>query len=299
MNAPRDYISNLPDEILTSILALLSTKEAVQSSFLAKRWSKIWTFLPGLKFDLEEFLTDNDINEESQKVCEDKFELFVNYVLENRGTSKLHSIQYKSVIYNNYSESSMQWLDRATVLRPRVVSVSVSRENEFDCCPDLIFSCISLEKLELIFDTNNRTIVKLNSINLPCLKFLKLRCVEFDDGFVPKLLSGCPSLRSLYLSVCDFRINAICHISSNVLKELILDQCWHPEQIQISCPSLEYLFLDCDDEEGGFSLENMASLMNAEFGFALSESVGDLNLLRGLSNVSTLRLQLRDTEFQV
>lgn len=302
MNASRDRISNLPDEVLISILSLLSTKEAVRSCLLAKRWRKTWTFVPVLKFDLDEFLTDRaDLhNHERRMECEDQFELFVNGVLETRGTSSMDLIQYRSLISFYHSEATLQWLDHATVLMPQVISVLVERENEFMYFPDSVFSCASLQKLELDFDTNNRTIVSTELINLPSLKFLMLRCVELDDDFIPKLLSGCSTLEFLYLGICDFQITDTCHISSNVLKELTLDHCWHPKQMQISCPGLEYLLIDSDNQDGGLSLENMASLVNAKFGFYLDEFDNDLYLLRGgLSNVSTLRLQLRSAEFQV
>ena len=57
-----DRISDLPNEILVSILSLLHTKQAVGTSVLAPRWRDLWTFTRHLKFvdfSIDGFLDDN------------------------------------------------------------------------------------------------------------------------------------------------------------------------------------------------------------------------------------------------
>ncbi|PQQ14903.1 hypothetical protein Pyn_39601 [Prunus yedoensis var. nudiflora] len=46
-----DRISHLPDEILVSILSLLSLKEAAITSILSKRWQLLWASIDTLNFD--------------------------------------------------------------------------------------------------------------------------------------------------------------------------------------------------------------------------------------------------------
>nr|XP_048322295.1 putative F-box/FBD/LRR-repeat protein At3g49030 isoform X1 [Ziziphus jujuba var. spinosa] len=48
-----DELSKLPDEILVSIMCLLTTKEAARTSVLSRRWQKIWSTTPRLTFDIE------------------------------------------------------------------------------------------------------------------------------------------------------------------------------------------------------------------------------------------------------
>ncbi|KAJ1391948.1 Leucine-rich repeat domain superfamily [Sesbania bispinosa] len=43
MEEPSDFISRLPDEVLLSILSLLSIDEGVRTSILSKRWVSVWT----------------------------------------------------------------------------------------------------------------------------------------------------------------------------------------------------------------------------------------------------------------
>lgn len=45
-----DRISDLPDSILHHILSFLPTEEAIEASYLSKRWNWLWTFASGLSF---------------------------------------------------------------------------------------------------------------------------------------------------------------------------------------------------------------------------------------------------------
>ncbi|KAK7290582.1 hypothetical protein RIF29_05108 [Crotalaria pallida] len=50
-----DRLSDLPDCVLLRIMELLSTKEAVQTCVLSKRWTDLWKCLPNLSLYSSDF----------------------------------------------------------------------------------------------------------------------------------------------------------------------------------------------------------------------------------------------------
>ena len=50
-----DRISTLLESILISILSLLTTKQAIKTNILSKRWAHLWTSVPSLDFDSYQF----------------------------------------------------------------------------------------------------------------------------------------------------------------------------------------------------------------------------------------------------
>ncbi|KAJ1423442.1 Leucine-rich repeat domain superfamily [Sesbania bispinosa] len=50
MEKPSDFISRLPDEVLSSIISLLPIDEGERTSILSKRWTSVWKKTPHLDF---------------------------------------------------------------------------------------------------------------------------------------------------------------------------------------------------------------------------------------------------------
>lgn len=120
--------------------------------------------------------------------------------------------------------------------------------------------------------------------------------IDLNDDFGEMLFSGCPVLESLYLSYSDFSFSKI---SSKVLKILDLQDCNQLNPMQIRCLCLVSLRIDNLFQSTSISLENATSLENAGIRFDMVELDGDLNVLGGLSNVSTLMLDLWSPEAKV
>ncbi|KAK6114823.1 hypothetical protein DH2020_007092 [Rehmannia glutinosa] len=57
-----DRISKLPDAIIQHILSSLDPKQAVQTSVLSKRWTKLWSTLPDLRFDYGHLLIQSGMD---------------------------------------------------------------------------------------------------------------------------------------------------------------------------------------------------------------------------------------------
>ncbi|KAJ3706136.1 hypothetical protein LUZ61_009841 [Rhynchospora tenuis] len=287
-----DKISSLPDDILTHILSFLRTREAVQTCILSKRWRNTWASVPVLNFHVSDY-------DENKRW---KFDQFVNGVLKNRGPVLLDTIISSRDVKNRYIEPPpIGWLHRATLLMPRVISVDIpycyGLYPDLDF-PDSVFSCASLEKLELFyFSDSGPPYLIQNSIALASLKTLVLYYLSLNDDFVQKLLLGCPVLENLKLWRCDLEIS---DISSNVLKEFTLDYCQHFQPMRICCPGLVSLSIISSMDTIGFIwLENMASLVNASINFSgrycYEYNVDDHDrpnskIFSGLSDVTNLEL---------
>ncbi|KAK4726695.1 hypothetical protein R3W88_031612 [Solanum pinnatisectum] len=52
-----DRLSQLPDEVIVSILSQLTIREAVQTSSLSTQWHYLWMYVTRLNFDISRFIT--------------------------------------------------------------------------------------------------------------------------------------------------------------------------------------------------------------------------------------------------
>ncbi|KAF3341664.1 F-box/FBD/LRR-repeat protein [Carex littledalei] len=187
----------------------------------------------------------------------------------------------------------MEWLDRAALLMPRVISVCIRGVGRLNF-PNSMFSCASLENLELCVFPGGRTTIRPISIALPSLKTLKLHFLILDDDFAQKLFLGCPSLKSLNLESCELFMS---DISSNVLKKLTFGDCWQYNHMRICCPSLVSLSIQSNMfRTRTISLEKMTSVVKANISLYRTDEEEDVNdlpdakLFSGLSNATSLKL---------
>lgn len=254
--------------------------------------------MPVLKFSIDDWVDTRFLDVETMIEGENRFENFLYGMLENRRPTQLDEFVYNNCVDDYGSEISVEFLDHVALLKPRMVYINICRINQLDL-PDLIFSCASLEHLELrIYTGRDKTIIRPEAVHLPALKVVNLMGIALndDDRFIQKLCLGCPVLESLLLKHCHLNIS---EISSEVLKGLAIFDGNQSRKIPISCPCLEVLIIESDDSVPGIELKNAALLQYANLSIELDENQGDLNLLNSLSNVSYLRLSLWGPQFKV
>ncbi|KAJ3686714.1 hypothetical protein LUZ61_015878 [Rhynchospora tenuis] len=290
---PVDRLSELSDELLTHVISFLSTKEAVQTSLLAKRYQNLWASVPVLDLDFDDFLPSYEIiekmeeDEEGFREYDDKFMKFVNGVFEYREPLTLDAFKLGWVQDSSDPAPATTWLDTAAKLKPKIISAHIITENYTLEVPDSVFISESLEELELhlAYET-----IRPKSVNLLWLKRLTLNSVEIEDEVMKKLLSGSPALQELLLPGC--MLNSGC-ISSGTLKRLVLDGSENEKNtpnILISIPSLEFLEVR-SWAMGKLSFKDLKSLVWAHI--RLEElSDGETFFLTGLSKVNSLELAL-------
>ncbi|XP_078175881.1 F-box protein At3g59000-like [Carex rostrata] len=263
-----DRISSLPNDAHTHILSFLSTREAVQTCILSKRWIKTWAYVPDLKFDIKEFGLPEIVDDERGVQFVTKFELLVRSLLQKREISCVNRFHLllDSDFRLPWTQAFANCIGDVMKLEPR------------EC---LIKLCSS-EKLNL----------EPNLVNLPYLKTLNLDGFTMSDDSFQKLLLGCRVLEELVLENCYIYNIEIC---SSTLKKLVLRSDYMGMRLQISMPNLLYLYLDICMEE--IILQNMSSLVDASIYIpgwdGMDKYVSRVpKLIHSLSNVESLRLDL-------
>ncbi|KAJ1691339.1 hypothetical protein LUZ63_015494 [Rhynchospora breviuscula] len=279
-----DRMSNLPDPILAHILSYLTTKDAVQTSLLAKRYRNLWASVPSVDLDFNDFLS-------SGKDVEENFVKFVNDVFKHREPLTLESF---NLVWNDKSSDptpATAWLDTAAKLKSKFLSASISAEKYQIEVPDSVFTSESLQELvlELIFWA-----ISPRSVKLPCLKRLTLKNIYFEAEILEKLLSGSPAIEEMVLHNCIW--NSCC-IFSSTLKNLVLNDCCDEISLSldvlICVPSLEFLevYSSWSLTMGKLKFKDMKSLVGAQI--HLKELSDEEPLfLTGLTNVKSLELVL-------
>ncbi|XP_078154369.1 F-box protein At4g22280-like isoform X2 [Carex rostrata] len=196
-----DRISSLPDDVRTHILSFLSTREAVQTCILSKRWINTWASVQDLKFDILDF--------------------------------RFYFPRTQAVA--DYIGDVMKLGPRACLVKMGLCeNLNLNMDAIFTCA-----SLIHLQlQLCLSVEVNHFEAIEPNSVNLSCLKTLDLDGVTMSDDSLKKLLLGCPVLEVLVLQNCYISIIEIC---SNTLKKLILSSGYHIMRLHISTPNLVYL----------------------------------------------------------
>ncbi|XP_078153658.1 F-box/FBD/LRR-repeat protein At1g16930-like [Carex rostrata] len=305
MNTERrgiDRISSLPDDILTYILSFLSTRQAVQTCILSKRWTNTWASVPVLEFDIDELMPKIFDAKMTVKFVT-KFELLVKSVLEKRDTScvisRFHLWFGYGEVYLPCTQVVADCISDAMKLKPQECSMKLCLYANLNLNTNMIFTCASLIHLKLWVYTHVAT--EPNSINLPCLKSLDLTS-EVSGDFFKKLLLGCPVLDELVLSSSK----GIIEICSNTLKKLVINDLYKGNRLHISTPNLLYIEICIMDiiNMGEILLLNMPSLVDAFITipgwYDEDEYVsGAPKLIASLSNLESLKLEFYCTDKKV
>ncbi|KAJ1686541.1 hypothetical protein LUZ63_017931 [Rhynchospora breviuscula] len=204
-----DRISSLTDDLLHRILSLLDIQEAVQTCVLSKRWQRLWADMDSLELSLPDFKPQS---------CniERRFTRFINALLSRRNDSELRvfCLFCEENCFNVSHRSITAWVLYAIRHKAKVI--------EIDGClyrslPRDIFTCASLKELCLSISGLGGGVVA-GGVNLPQLKKLHLcGIISRNRAILRNLLSGCPALEDLSLTVCSVDVRVI---SSPQLKHL-------------------------------------------------------------------------------
>ncbi|XP_019240706.1 PREDICTED: F-box/LRR-repeat protein At5g02910-like isoform X2 [Nicotiana attenuata] len=256
-----DRINKLPESLLARILSLLpSTKNAVRTCLVSKRWQYLWTSIDNLTLLCE-----------SPSEAE-KFVPFVDYAFAQRTNSKIRKFYLDCWDMPSYSLHIDQWL--TYVIKSKVEHVVLnSTFFKVYILPQSFYTCSSLVTLGLRNCAFDKGVV----ISWKSLKTVKFMTVELDDEAIVKLLTGCPSLETMELTF--FHGFHHLEIKNTNLKTLKLHNFWllygGDHSLQIVAPYLQHLVIPGNLDDFKCRLVNVSSLVSAELTFDIRCEIQD------------------------
>ncbi|CAN6806777.1 probable FBD-associated F-box protein At1g32375 [Brassica napus] len=212
-----DRISQLPDELLLKILALLpSMKDVVDTMLLSKRWQFLWMMVPTIKY--------NDTLDRYSKHKYGSFSLFVDKSFSKHEAPIIETLLFK-LDHISGCGNIQAWMRSADkrCVRELIIQIDTLTFKKPVSLPWSLFSggCRMLVTLKL---TNAVLVDDFTSqISFPSLKTLSLESMKYPSGeFVKKLLSNCHVLENLVVEQCHVDSVNIFTVIVPCLKSLVM-----------------------------------------------------------------------------
>ncbi|GMP53612.1 hypothetical protein CsSME_00019024 [Camellia sinensis var. sinensis] len=295
-----DMMSSLPENVLHHILSFLTTKEAIQTSILSRRWQYLWTSISNI--DLNDMSSwsnrkkDKGKKKDCYPMCRSSFLDFVERVLLLHDASDIKRLRLRFTVVVNSSRLN-SWISAAVRHNVEELDLSLPVQTRFvlPCC---LFTCDSLVVLKLFMDCPFKPPIFIHFSNL---KTLHLSAVTFsDDNSTQQLFSSCPVLQELELLYCGWKNLKTITISIPTLKRLAIEN----EPLRddaLSCVTKIYatnlISLKCTtNQKVDFHLCNLSSVVEAHidllYRFSVQQEVAScaINLVTGICNVETLTI---------
>lgn len=242
-----DQISKLPDEILSSILSLLSMREAAKTSILARRWKDIWKSSMNLDFEMMKNKCGDsycayELSGLQREWC--KFVSWVDQILPIHLSSRIDTFRVRHCLGKEHACHIDQWIRFALDKKVNNLDLHFSKLDidlpdyepySLPCWMFLEGRDYSLKHLSLTY-CKLPVFTKFGSFNFKSLASLTLRDVGLSEGHLEMFLSGCVNLEWLSLTHC------LCPHSLQVegpfLKYLSISHCFYLMEIKISATNL-------------------------------------------------------------
>ncbi|KAG7536396.1 F-box domain [Arabidopsis suecica] len=180
---PEDKISKLSDDLLVQILLLVSTKDAVATTVLSKRWRFIWTMMPRL-----EYKESNDDDKRKKIVW-----WFLDQSLQLHKAPVLDSLCIKLGPQCPVNVDVVKWVAKAVDRFVRKLKFKLLWSADPISLPKSLYTCETLVKLNL-----SHKLVRCSTINFSRLSELII-CPDESDWLEPLilLLGNSPKLKKL------------------------------------------------------------------------------------------------------
>ncbi|CAH8269860.1 unnamed protein product [Arabidopsis lyrata] len=216
-----DFISSLPDAILHHIFSYITTKVAIRTSVLSKRWKHIWYETPSLSI-----------------VCYRVDPNSINKTLRSYSAPKITS--FDVTMSNDVTAPEIDtWINLAVSRNAEDLSLKFRYNYRF---PDTFFINSSLKQLSLNLGYSN--LIPKCVVSWSSLRTLSLNRCKMSDGSFAKILSGCLLLESLTLNLCDRLYHLDLSKSLSLRRLEVYGDRWIEAPARIVAPHIHYLRLE-------------------------------------------------------
>ncbi|PRQ16460.1 putative F-box domain, leucine-rich repeat domain, L domain-containing protein [Rosa chinensis] len=289
-----DRISELSDDIISSILSLLPIKEAEATSILSSRWRYMWAFSTrNLYFDAEECLRAFPaLSRELRDQKSLRYVDWVDHVVEQYRGSGIEQFRVCFRLNRRFASSIDKWIQFALEKRTQVLVLEL-----------LLLIDESSRKDSYTFPQKLLDLNYSNGcIGFESLKVLELRNVDVTDEVVQHFLSKCPVLERLSICYATNLVNFKAAGPSIALKHLVIKNCFALKSIEVCDTSgLVSFTFDGFGDEISLSLCNLPLLVRIDVSIhfcefpLISGSFGRLSLSRSLPQLETLGLAIHSS----
>ncbi|XP_021808949.1 F-box/FBD/LRR-repeat protein At5g22700-like [Prunus avium] len=305
-----DRISELPYEVIVSIVSLLPLKEAVATSILSRRWRYVWSSTTTLNLETVNFEDpetlkyfcelDYDKRDEEEG---HKYVNWVNHVLEQYSGQNIERFRVIFFLDNVFTSSIDKWVQFAMEKRVQTLELDLLTTGGGWHDDDYTFpyKLLGMEKEE--FASNGIPSLGsggyYNNIGFKSLKVIHFRHVGVTGEVVEFFLSNCPLLERLSLDVAKNLVNLRVVGPLIALKYLEIKNCQRLKNIEI-CDANIVSFIYC----GGLislHLKNVPLLVDVTYykWYAYAEFT---RIVLGqfspcLSHIEILKLDIREAVY--
>ncbi|XP_050257734.1 F-box protein At4g09920-like isoform X1 [Quercus robur] len=221
-----DRISQLPDEMLISVLSFLMPKEAFRTSVLSHRWKCLCPFLPrSLDFDGLYTMWEIEREKKSLQFERKKFLQWVNDTLKSCRVSTIDEFRVCFELDDGSKSHVDGWIDFAISKGVKRLELDFTARSPFKDASN--FYRFPNESF-----TSDKTCIK-------SLTSLTLKYIRVTGELLEHFLSNCPLLERLHVDNSEDLVNLKIYGSSLKLKYLHIIRCLEFKSIEINAPNLE------------------------------------------------------------
>ncbi|RWR94535.1 F-box/FBD/LRR-repeat-like protein isoform X1 [Cinnamomum micranthum f. kanehirae] len=275
-----DFISNLPEDVMSSILALVPLRDAVRTSILSKEWRYKWVSIPDVVFNRDRLMkssssysySSSSDDDDDESVCAHVVDQLISQLI---GPICKFSCVFFSILSSHHFDRWIGLLSKNQGNGIKEFVFAIERKIKWYNVPHSVFHYQGLCHLELLNCTLELPPAFKGFRNLSVLNLAAK--ISKDD--IECLISECPLLEWMKLIAFDYY------------------QC-----LNIHAPNLRYLELDGEFKDVSIeacSLLTDVSLLSDVFppwdrsGFGPSSHIPFIGCLKGIKSLKLKQFYLQ------